>query len=106
MFTNDFKRLLVGFVQGDTLTTLRLATKAWKRVADAFVDVGVRSGAMMVHSYSAFKCCSELKSMTIPDSLQTLGTDVFLLCPKLVPSNIDILDSYAVVAYLPSQQQS
>ncbi|GMI15634.1 hypothetical protein TrLO_g15181 [Triparma laevis f. longispina] len=72
MFTNDFKRLLVGFVQGDTLTTLRLATKAWKRVADAFVDVGVRSGAMMVH----------------------------------IPSNIDILDSYAVVAYLPSQQQS
>ncbi|GMH69212.1 hypothetical protein TrLO_g15722 [Triparma laevis f. longispina] len=49
MFTNNFKRLLVGFIMGDTLMTLRLATKAWKRVVDAFIDEGVESGAMMVH---------------------------------------------------------
>ncbi|GMH68616.1 hypothetical protein TL16_g04973 [Triparma laevis f. inornata] len=50
MFTDDFKRLLVDLVQGDMLMTLRLATKAWKRVVDAFIDEGVRSGAMIVHS--------------------------------------------------------
>ncbi|GMH87206.1 hypothetical protein TL16_g10782 [Triparma laevis f. inornata] len=44
MFTDDFKRLLVGLVQGDTLMT-----KAWKRVVDAFIDEGVKSGAMIVH---------------------------------------------------------
>ena len=49
LFMDDFKRLLVGFVQGDTLMTLRLAMRAWKRVADAFIDKGVRSGAIIVH---------------------------------------------------------
>ncbi|GMI08050.1 hypothetical protein TrLO_g12583 [Triparma laevis f. longispina] len=49
MFTNDFKGLLGGFVQGDTLMTMRLATKTWKRVADAFIDErGVRSGELIV----------------------------------------------------------
>ncbi|GMH77109.1 hypothetical protein TL16_g10072 [Triparma laevis f. inornata] len=49
MFTNNFKGLLVGFVQKDTLITLRLATKAWKRVVDALIDKGVRSGELIVH---------------------------------------------------------
>jgi len=49
MSTDDFKRLLVVLVQGDTLMTLRLTTKAWKRVVDAFIDEGVKSGAMIVH---------------------------------------------------------
>ncbi|GMH96435.1 hypothetical protein TL16_g13304, partial [Triparma laevis f. inornata] len=30
--------------------------------------------------------------MTIPDSLITLGDDIFLDCSKLVPSSIDIKD--------------
>ncbi|GMI08219.1 hypothetical protein TrLO_g378 [Triparma laevis f. longispina] len=49
MFTEDVKRLLVGLVVGDTLMILRLATKAWKRVVDAFIDEGVRSGEFIVH---------------------------------------------------------
>ncbi|GMH84250.1 hypothetical protein TL16_g09866 [Triparma laevis f. inornata] len=49
MFTEDFKRLLIGLVQGDTLMTLRLATKTWKRVADEFIDEGVKSGKFLVH---------------------------------------------------------
>ncbi|GMH60128.1 hypothetical protein TL16_g02981 [Triparma laevis f. inornata] len=44
MFTDDFKRLLVGLVMGDKLMKLRLATQAWKRVVDAFIDKGVESG--------------------------------------------------------------
>ncbi|GMH74735.1 hypothetical protein TrLO_g3367 [Triparma laevis f. longispina] len=173
--------------------TLRLVTKAWKRVADAFIDEGVESGEIMVHDgydissiggwkyrrerrklatrvifllnitkvgqhechwavnlfvvdipegvqrfghlafrgcsslttisfpttltfiggYAFCDCssldnvdllhtnlqkiggdvfwdCSELKSMTIPDSLQTLGCKVFTNCFKLVPSSIDV----------------
>ncbi|GMH77644.1 hypothetical protein TL16_g07480 [Triparma laevis f. inornata] len=38
----------------------------------------------------AFYGCSELKLMTIPDSLQTLGYGVFHECFKIVPSNIDV----------------
>ncbi|GMH88147.1 hypothetical protein TL16_g11069 [Triparma laevis f. inornata] len=38
--------------------------------------------------------------MFIPDSLQKLGPHVFDRCPMLVPSNIDVKDSNAVVAYL------
>ena len=48
MFTDDFKRLLVGIVVGDALMTLRLATKAWKHVVDAFIDEGVKSRGMIV----------------------------------------------------------
>ncbi|GMH86225.1 hypothetical protein TL16_g10478 [Triparma laevis f. inornata] len=55
----------------------------------------------------AFLGCWELKSMTIPDSLQTLGDAVFCFCSKLVPSNISTRDSDSnlVVAHLRSQQQ-
>ncbi|GMH52670.1 hypothetical protein TrLO_g10384 [Triparma laevis f. longispina] len=49
MFTDDFKRLLVGLVMGDTLMTLKFTTKAWKRMVDAFIDEGVRSGQLMIH---------------------------------------------------------
>ncbi|GMI16402.1 hypothetical protein TrLO_g12294 [Triparma laevis f. longispina] len=40
--------------------------------------------------YQAFAYCSELKSMTIPDSLQSVGNNAFHQCSKLVPSNIDV----------------
>ncbi|GMI18372.1 hypothetical protein TrLO_g7913 [Triparma laevis f. longispina] len=33
----------------------------------------------------AFSGCANLKSMTIPDSLQTLGDNFFYNCPKLSP---------------------
>ncbi|GMI18744.1 hypothetical protein TrLO_g14367 [Triparma laevis f. longispina] len=49
MFTEVFVRLPVGLVMEDTLMTLRLATKAWKRVVDTFIDEGMKSGVMIVH---------------------------------------------------------
>ncbi|GMH75288.1 hypothetical protein TL16_g06710 [Triparma laevis f. inornata] len=76
--TPDFKRLLISFVHDETLTRL---------------------------SEGAFSECPELKSLTIPDSLQTLGFLVFCACFKLVPSNIDAQDNNKVVAYLSSQQK-
>ncbi|GMH85652.1 hypothetical protein TrVE_jg6358 [Triparma verrucosa] len=43
--------------------------------------------------------------MKVPDSLQKFGVYVFYSCSKLVPSNINVSDSNAVVAYLRSQQK-
>ncbi|GMH77407.1 hypothetical protein TL16_g07396 [Triparma laevis f. inornata] len=207
MHTPEFRRYFVEFVMGDTLMNLRLATKGWKAAADAFIDEGVKSSAMIVHDgedinwgaanarkkmrklvtrvvfllnvmkvverecklavnlvvvdipegvesigrgafwncYSlttvsfpttltwigveyftgcftlenihllhtkvkklgqqAFYFCPELNSMTIPDSLQTLGSGVFGKRKKLVPSNINVNNNNAVVAYLSSQQE-
>ena len=52
--------------------------------------------------------CPELKSMTIPDSLQTFGRHIFYECSKLVPSNIIVNDkaiesTSEVVAHLRSE---
>ena len=41
---------------------------------------------------AAFMHCTELTSMTIPDSLQTFGGDVFYECFNLVLSHVDIGD--------------
>ncbi|GMI16881.1 hypothetical protein TrLO_g1710 [Triparma laevis f. longispina] len=49
MHTPEFRRHFVEFVPGDSLMTLRLATKGWKAAADAFIDEGVRSDAIIVH---------------------------------------------------------
>ncbi|GMH68730.1 hypothetical protein TrLO_g1803 [Triparma laevis f. longispina] len=47
----------------------------------------------------------ELKSMAIPNSLQTFDDNVFKNCSKLVPYNINASSPNAVVAYLRSKQQ-
>ncbi|GMH77098.1 hypothetical protein TrLO_g9103 [Triparma laevis f. longispina] len=55
----------------------------------------------------AFANCSELKSMTIPDSLQTLRPNVFWNCSKLVPASIAVSynsDVSPVVAHLRLKQ--
>ncbi|GMI18452.1 hypothetical protein TrLO_g12350 [Triparma laevis f. longispina] len=44
LFSEDFKRLLVGFVPGVTLMRLRLAKNGWNAAADALIREGVRSG--------------------------------------------------------------
>ena len=52
----------------------------------------------------AFAFCESLREMKVPDSLQTFGNHVFHECSELVPSDIDIYDCEAVVAYLRSIQ--
>ena len=75
MFTDDFKMLLVGFVQGDTLMTLRLVSQAWKRVADAFIDEGVRNGELMVHGSRVVQWPTEAKK----ERLKLVTRVIFLL---------------------------
>ncbi|GMI01302.1 hypothetical protein TrLO_g1116 [Triparma laevis f. longispina] len=54
----------------------------------------------------AFSGCSELESMTIPDSLQRLGFKVLQFCFELVnPCNGDTANNEQVVAYLRLKQQ-
>ncbi|GMH65068.1 hypothetical protein TrST_g3423 [Triparma strigata] len=53
---------------------------------------------------SAFAHCTRLREMKVPDSLQYFGGRVFENCSNLVPSNIDVDVSNAVVAYLRSIQ--
>ncbi|GMH68158.1 hypothetical protein TrLO_g13720 [Triparma laevis f. longispina] len=48
---------------------------------------------------TSLRICYELKLMTILDSLQTLGDNVFQGCFKLVPSKINVCDDNAVVAH-------
>ncbi|GMH77695.1 hypothetical protein TrST_g7563 [Triparma strigata] len=52
----------------------------------------------------AFAGCKSLRTMKVPDSLQKFGYSVFAHCSKLVPSDINVIDDNAVVAYLRSIQ--
>ncbi|GMI02712.1 hypothetical protein TrVE_jg6939 [Triparma verrucosa] len=52
----------------------------------------------------AFRDCTSLREMKVPDSLQNFGGYVFWNCSKLVPSDINLNDNAAVVAYLRSIQ--
>ncbi|GMI09046.1 hypothetical protein TrLO_g3196 [Triparma laevis f. longispina] len=78
--------------------------------------MSISSASLQELREEAFAYCDELKSMTIPYSLQTFSTDDFLECFKLVSSNIDVGDidengeeipdpTFEVVAYLRSQQE-
>ena len=42
-------RHFVEFVHAQTLMAFRVATKGWNAAADALIDKGVASGAMIVH---------------------------------------------------------
>ncbi|GMH90612.1 hypothetical protein TrST_g4939 [Triparma strigata] len=53
---------------------------------------------------SAFRFCTGLRELKVPDSLQTFGYNVFGGCSKLIPSDISTTDTDAVVAYLRSVQ--
>ncbi|GMH80145.1 hypothetical protein TrST_g12158 [Triparma strigata] len=44
--------------------------------------------------------------MKVPDSLQKFGNNVFYNCSKLVPSDINVSDSNAVVTYLRAQMSA
>ncbi|GMH64795.1 hypothetical protein TL16_g04045 [Triparma laevis f. inornata] len=50
MFTPEFRRYFVKYVPNDTLMTLRFATKGYLKVADAYIDEGVKSSTIMVHN--------------------------------------------------------
>ncbi|GMH75182.1 hypothetical protein TL16_g12439 [Triparma laevis f. inornata] len=54
IYTPELMRHFVDFVPGDTLMTLRLATKEYNTAADVFIDEGVKSGEFIVHGAKDF----------------------------------------------------
>ncbi|GMH73653.1 hypothetical protein TrST_g7186 [Triparma strigata] len=81
-----------------SLTTVSFPTTLIEIVGGAFHKCSSLENVDLLHTqvqeigYAAFGYCSELKSMTIPDSLQALGDDVFINCLELAPSHIDVYD--------------
>ncbi|GMI16646.1 hypothetical protein TrLO_g6294 [Triparma laevis f. longispina] len=101
MFTDDFKRLLVGFFQGDTLMTLGLATNAWKPVADALIDEGVRSGKLIVRGEEDVEYPDEARK-----EMRKLATRVvFLLNITKVGDRVCEFASNLVVVDIPEGVQ-
>ncbi|GMI01923.1 hypothetical protein TrLO_g8130 [Triparma laevis f. longispina] len=127
MYTPNFRRHFVEFVLGDTLMTLRLATKGWKAAADAFIDEGVRSGAMIVHDGKDISYEAERRELVtraiIPLNITKVGDKACLYAIKLVvvdipegverivPPSIDVSEdkdddpTSEVIAHLRSQQE-
>ncbi|GMI01921.1 hypothetical protein TrLO_g8130 [Triparma laevis f. longispina] len=101
MYTPNFRRHFVEFVLGDTLMTLRLATKGWKAAADAFIDEGVRSGAMIVHDGKDISYEAERRELVtraiIPLNITKVGDKACLYAIKLVvvdiPEGVERIDS-------------
>ena len=77
---------------------------------DSFADCSSLEQVDLLHTNvqelgtNAFYDCTSLREMKVPDSLQTLGTYVFYNCYRLAPSDIDVKENNAVVAYLRSIQ--
>ena len=81
------------------------------RKCSSLENVDLLHAKLLEIGVNAFGDCLELKSMTIPDSLQTLDDKVFINCSKLVPSNISVRTwnndtTTEVIAHLRSQQQN
>ncbi|GMH64264.1 hypothetical protein TrLO_g14595 [Triparma laevis f. longispina] len=94
MHTPEFKRNFLEFVPVDALMALRLATKAWKAAADAFIDEGVESSAIIgVKSigYCAFYHCRSLTTVSFPTTLTSIGKWAFAFCESL--DNVDLLQT-------------
>ncbi|GMH62510.1 hypothetical protein TrLO_g2976 [Triparma laevis f. longispina] len=93
-----------------SLSTMSFPTTLKSFGECAFVSCRSLDNVDLLHTnlqglgHQAFWGCSELKSMTMPDSLQTFGNWVFVHSSKLVPSNINVCNNNAVVAYLRFQQ--
>ncbi|GMH99061.1 hypothetical protein TrLO_g3614 [Triparma laevis f. longispina] len=84
-----------------TLTSIGYCAFTWCKILDNF-DL-LHTNLQEIDD-QAFYDCSELKSMTIPDSLQTFGDNVSGACFNLVPASIQPRDANMVVAYLRTKQ--
>ena len=87
-----------------TLTSIGWSASAYCRSLE---NVDLLHTNVQEIGFRAFAGCSELKSMTIPDSLQTIGKQVFHECLKLVPSTISLYNNTSeVIAHLCAQQNA
>ncbi|GMH58870.1 hypothetical protein TrLO_g8005 [Triparma laevis f. longispina] len=116
MYTPEFRKNFVDFVQVDALMALRLAKKGWNAAADALIDEGVRSRELIVHggnniSKDVVAAREERRKLATRVvfllNITKIGRDECYHAANLVvvdiPEGIVIIGD-AVVAYLRSQQ--
>ena len=74
------------------------AEAPWYSYRDSIEHLVVKSGVTSLSSY-AFVGCQNLADVTLPDTLQTIGTMTFYGCDKLdnvtIPASVRIIGSYA-----------
>lgn len=74
------------------------AEAPWYSYRDSIEHLVVRSGVTSLSSY-AFVGCQNLADVTLPDTLQTIGTMTFYGCDKLdnvtIPASVRTIGSYA-----------
>lgn len=74
------------------------AEAPWYSYRDSIEHLVVRSGVTSLSSY-AFVGCQNLADVTLPDTLQTIGTMTFYGCDKLdnvtIPASVHTIGSYA-----------
>ncbi|GMH82678.1 hypothetical protein TL16_g09341 [Triparma laevis f. inornata] len=99
MHTPEFRRHFAEFVPVDALMVLRLATKAWKVVAEEVIDEGVASGLMMVHNGKDIDNGTLSKARKEMCELATLA--IFLLNITTIGNNACIGATNLVVVDIP-----
>ena len=74
------------------------AEAPWYSYRDSIAHLVVKSGVTSLSSY-AFVGCQNLEDVTLPDTLQTIGTMTFYGCDKLdnvtIPASVRTIGSYA-----------
>ena len=74
------------------------AEAPWYSYRDSIAHLVVKSGVTSLSSY-AFVSCQNLEDVTLPDTLQTIGTMTFYGCDKLdnvtIPASVRTIGSYA-----------
>ena len=74
------------------------AEAPWYSYRDSIAHLVVKSGVTSLSSY-AFVGCQNLEDITLPDTLQTIGTMTFYGCDKLnnvtIPASVHTIGSYA-----------
>ena len=74
------------------------AEAPWYSYRDSIAHLVVKSGVTSLSSY-AFVDCQNLEDITLPDTLQTIGTMTFYGCDKLdnvtIPASVRTIGSYA-----------
>ncbi|GMH85212.1 hypothetical protein TL16_g10157 [Triparma laevis f. inornata] len=101
--TDDFRRLIVPHLQNDTLMTIRLSSKPWSRVSDAFISDGVESGTMLVHSG---KDISWMEANARKERRALVTRVIFLLNITKVGENACYLAANLVIVDIPEGVES
>ncbi|GMH65501.1 hypothetical protein TrLO_g8845 [Triparma laevis f. longispina] len=107
MHTPEFRRHFFGSVHVQTFMALRVATKGWNAAADALIDEGVASGAMIVHGGKGTSWAQEKRRKLVTrviflQNITNVGERACKLAINLVvvdiPEGVESIGDYAFLA--------